>query len=142
MPNTAPDRLPMKVAAAVIVDSRGRCLLSYRSAAQDQGDCWEFPGGKVELGETAEQALVRELREELGIDVDVGELLRREQHDYSDKSVELFFYAVSSWRGEPTGREGQLLKWQRVGDLVAEQFPAGNRALLEQLQKPSAMPSS
>ncbi len=134
MPNTAPDKPRIAVAAAVILDDLQRCLISYRRSDQHQGDLWEFPGGKLEPEESAEQALVRELQEELGIIVEVGKHLRREQHDYSDKSVELTFFEVTQWQGDPVGREGQPLKWVSLSELQAEQFPAGNRSLVAQLR--------
>lgn len=134
MPNTAPDRRRVEVAAAVIRDSVGRCLVSYRSAEQHQGGRWEFPGGKLEAGESAEQALVRELQEELGIVAVMPILLRRDCYDYPDKSVALSFYEVREWRGEPAGQQGQPLKWLAVDALDAEHFPAANRPLIAQLQ--------
>ena len=142
MPNTAPEPGYIAVAAAVIVDGTGRCLLSYRHSGQHQGDCWEFPGGKLEPGESAEQALRRELHEELGITAEIGPLLHQQQHRYSDKSVQLFFFQVERWRGEPTGREGQPLSWQHVAALKPEQFPAANRELVAQLQRAERLPSA
>ncbi|MDC0403610.1 8-oxo-dGTP diphosphatase MutT [Porticoccaceae bacterium] len=136
MLNTAPDKKRITVAAAVILDDQQRCLISYRHRNQHQGELWEFPGGKLEPGESAEQALARELKEELGIAVVVGKCLRREQHDYSDKSVELTFFEVTQWQGDPIGCEGQPLKWVPLLELQAEQFPAANRALVAQLRNP------
>lgn len=119
----------------MILDSAGRCLVSYRSAAQHQGDRWEFPGGKLEAGESAEQALARELLEELGIVIGGATLLRRDCHDYADKSVALNFFAVTKWRGQPAGQQGQPISWVAVESLDAERFPAANRALIAQLQQ-------
>jgi 8-oxo-dGTP diphosphatase len=135
MPNTAPERQRVEVAAAVILDSAGRCLVSYRSAAQHQGDRWEFPGGKLEAGESADQALARELFEELDIVIDGAVLLRRDCHDYPDKSVAVSFFEVTQWRGEPAGKQGQPINWVAIESLDAERFPAANRALIAQLQQ-------
>ena len=80
-------------------------------------DCWEFPGGKVADGEPRMHALQRELREELGIEVDAARHFTRIEHDYPDQSVAIDFYIVERWRGEPEGKEGQQLAWIKRQDL-------------------------
>jgi len=103
------------VVAAVITDARGRVLLNRRTENRDMAGLWEFPGGKRESGETSEQALVRELREELGIEADVGEWLMDVPQRYPDKHLTLEVRHVRSWKGTPRGREGRRSPgWRRT----------------------------
>ena len=99
------------VAAAVIRGTDGSILIARRADTQHQGGLWEFPGGKVEAGESVEAALARELKEELGITVEVARPLIKVQHDYPDKQVLLDVWEVSAFSGEPHGVEGQPLAW-------------------------------
>ncbi|MBV8902390.1 MAG: (deoxy)nucleoside triphosphate pyrophosphohydrolase, partial [Acidobacteriia bacterium] len=97
-------RLPLLVSAAII-HRNGRVLVGQRRKADRHALKWEFPGGKVELGETPQQALVRELREELKIEAKVGTELARYEHDYpSGSRVYLLFFAVEQFVGEPEAR--------------------------------------
>ncbi len=107
----APPTRSIHVVAAVITDARGRVLLNRRTENRDMAGLWEFPGGKRESGETSEQALVRELREELGIEADVGEWLMDVPQRYPDKHLTLEVRHVRSWKGTPRGREGQAITW-------------------------------
>ena len=95
------------VAVAVIVNQRDQVLISKRSASQHQGNKWEFPGGKVEAGETSRQALNREIKEELGLDIQTADLLTKITHQYQDKKVQLDVYKVSDWQGKPRAMETQ-----------------------------------
>ena len=130
-PNT--DNEAIHVAAGVIVNSNNEVCLSLRDKDAHQGGLWEFPGGKVETGETVAAALQRELDEELGIDVKVAELLTTIKHDYKDKQVVLYFMLVTQFSGEPMGKEGQQVKWLPVSDLGTLSFPAANNAVVELL---------
>ena len=115
----------IQVAAAVIVRSDGRFLLASRPPDKTYPGYWEFPGGKIEAGESAYTAMVRELDEELGIRVirSVPWITRR--HDYATARVVLTFFRVYAWHGEPQPREGQTLSWQAADDLtVAPVLPA------------------
>ncbi len=121
---------PVHVAAAVIVDDNSRILIAQRPSDKHQGGLWEFPGGKVEVGEGVEQALIRELEEELGITPSEFRPLIKIRHDYSDKSVLLDVWRVSRFSGEPHGREGQPVSWVEKSRLSEYQFPAANYPIL------------
>ena len=126
----------MAVAVAAIINPRGEVLISRRSDHVHQGGLWEFPGGKVEAGETVIEALERELHEELGIRCTRSRPLIRLRHDYPERSVVLDVRRVEAFDGVPAGREGQPLRWVAVGDLQANEFPAANRAIVHALQLP------
>jgi len=124
------------VAAAAVSDARGRVLIAQRPAHVHQGGLWEFPGGKLEPGESARQALTRELREELGIEVGSARPLIQVRHDYPDKAVLLDVWRVDDYAGVPVGREGQPLEWVTHSDLGNFAFPAANRPIVRALQLP------
>jgi len=122
------------VAAGVVLNkSRTHVLLSFRHAGQDQGQLWEYPGGKLEQGESAESALSRELEEELGITPESSYLLDVVVHSYGSKQVELHFYVVPSFAGEPRALEGQVFEWCAVDELASMAFPAANQAIAGKL---------
>ncbi len=124
------------VAAAAISDVHGRVLIAKRPAHVHQGGLWEFPGGKLEQGESPGQALARELLEELGIRVRSARQLIRVRHDYPDKSVLLDVWRVEEFAGFPVGREGQPLEWVAPGNLGKFSFPAANIPIIQALQLP------
>ncbi len=107
------------VACGVLVNTDGAVLLAQRPAGKIAAGWWEFPGGKIEAGESALQALRRELREELDIDVREATPLIRFRHDYSNRSIVLDTWRVTAFDGEPRGCEGQSLRW-----LAVDQFSA------------------
>ncbi|WP_213875178.1 Nudix family hydrolase [Pseudomonas sp. dw_358] len=118
------------VAAAVIRDRDQRILIAKRADSQHQGGLWEFPGGKLEAGEDVPTALARELREELGIEMEVARPLIKIAHDYPDKQVLLDVWEVSQFRGEPHGVEGQPLAWVSARQLAGYEFPEANRPIV------------
>lgn len=124
------------VAAAVIRGADGKVLIARRSDTQHQGGLWEFPGGKVEAAETVEVALARELKEELGIVVQVARPLIRVEHDYPDKQVLLDVWEVSAFTGQPDGVEGQPLAWVAPRDLPGYAFPAANAPIVAAARLP------
>ncbi|NOX75698.1 MAG: Nudix family hydrolase [Gammaproteobacteria bacterium] len=127
------------VVAAAIVDEQGRVLIARRPPHVHQGDLWEFPGGKVEAGESARQALARELREELGIEVQQARPLIRVTHHYPDKSVRLDVWRVDGFGGDvPSGQgqEGQPLAWEPPAQLGNYSFPAANLPIIRAVQLP------
>ncbi|PKM22626.1 MAG: NUDIX hydrolase [Gammaproteobacteria bacterium HGW-Gammaproteobacteria-14] len=143
MPNTVPDPVAAAVAealprldvvAAVIRSADGALLLARRPSHKHQGGRWEFPGGKVEPGEDLHAALVRELDEELGIQVGGSRPFMTVDHRYPDLRVRLFFREVIDWQGEPHGREGQAVDWFPLHQLSVLEFPAANRPIVSALQ--------
>jgi len=113
-----------EVAVGVLVQADGRFLLAQRPAGKPYEGYWEFPGGKLEPGESVEAALARELHEELGLDVTRSERWHVLEHDYPHAYVRLYFCKVTAWRGEPVGREGQAFAWQTVPVEVEPLLPA------------------
>lgn len=124
------------VAAAAIFDAAGRVLVSRRAAETHQGGLWEFPGGKLEAGESARQALIRELKEELDILPLEIEPLIQVRHAYEDREVLLDCFRVTSFAGEARGLEGQPLRWVHPDELKAEAFPAADRPVITALRLP------
>lgn len=106
-------RARIAVACGVLVDARGQVLVAQRPSGKIAAGRWEFPGGKIEPDESAHAALVRELHEELGIEVTQARPLIRIVHDYSDRTVVLDTWLIGAWRGEPQSREGQAFQWLR-----------------------------
>jgi len=125
------------VAVGVILDERKHILIARRPVGSHQGGLWEFPGGKFEVGESLEQALARELYEELGIEVKRTVRLLQHEHDYGDKTVLLDVCLVPEFTGRAMGMEGQALQWVPVEHLGRYQFPAANVPIVEALK---AMP--
>lgn len=121
----------ISVAVAVIINDNDEVLLSRRALHLHQGGKWEFAGGKLEDGETAEQALCRECKEELAIDVTVCKHLKDIDFNYPDKQVKLIVFEVSDYDSEPVSNEGQEIKWVSLADLHQYDFPAANKVILE-----------
>lgn len=128
----------LQVALAVIVNNKHEVLLSLRKPQAHQGGLWEFPGGKIEAGESILQALSREVHEELGIKISHSRPFKRIQYAYTDKQVVLHVYLVDAFDGVPAGVEGQSLKWQSISSLQPTMFPAANRSILRALQLPQS----
>ena len=135
MLNTALKKMKkIEVVAAVIFSRCGKKIfLAKRPDKSHQGGLWEFPGGKKEAGETAYQALARELEEELAIEITVADSLIKINHDYGDKLVELDVYKVTAFEGEPFGAEGQKTQWVSLADIYDYEFPAANQAIIKAL---------
>lgn len=112
--NTASERTPVDVAVGVLIDAEGRFLLTSRPEGKVYAGYWEFPGGKLEAGETVEEALRRELHEELGITIGPVEPWRVEIVDYEHARVRLHFCKVFAWTGEFEMREQQRMAWQAL----------------------------
>ena len=123
------------VAVGVIVDGENNILLALRPDDLHQGGLWEFPGGKVEAEETVQQALARELLEELNLQLKTTRPLMTVSHDYGDKSVLLDIHWVEQFSGQPEGREGQRIAWVPAGSLADYAFPAANQTIVEAVQR-------
>ena len=124
------------VAAAAIHDQNGQVLLSRRAPDSHQGGLWEFPGGKLEPGESVASALRRELQEELDIQVSEHHPLIRVRHDYADRRVLLDVHKVTAWQGQPRGVENQPLCWVSPADLHQYPMPAADLPIIRALQLP------
>jgi len=124
------------VAVGVIVGEDGTILIAKRPDQSHQGGLWEFPGGKVEQGETLFSALQRELREELAIDIITTEPLIKIRHDYGDKIVLLDVHKVTGFSGVPKGNEGQPINWVAPENLHRYEFPAANRPIITAINLP------
>jgi 8-oxo-dGTP diphosphatase len=116
-------RRPVDVAVGVLIDAEGRFLLTSRPARKVYAGYWEFPGGKLEAGETVEQALRRELHEELGITIGAALPWRVEMMDYPHALVRLHFCKVHAWSGQLQMREQQAMAWQTLPVQVAPVLP-------------------
>jgi len=121
------------VAGVILNPCRNQILLSLRPPHLDQGGLWEYPGGKVEQGESVVRALERELKEELAIEPLRASELCTVMHDYGKKIVELHFFVVEAFRGEPTSMESQSFDWWAVEQLPEVDFPEANRGVSEKL---------
>jgi 8-oxo-dGTP diphosphatase len=123
------------VAVGVILDRDRNVLITRRAQVAHQGGLWEFPGGKVEEGESLAAALTRELREELGIAVGRTSALLEVRHDYGDKTVLLDVHVVWEFSGEARGLEDQPLAWVAPADLHHYPFPAANLPIVAAVGK-------
>ena len=124
------------VSAVALIDRDGRVLLAQRPAGKAMAGLWEFPGGKVETGETPEAALIRELYEELGIETWNSCLapLTFASHSYADFHLLMPLFACRKWEGIPRAREGQTLRWVRVADLRNYPMPEADVPLIPVLR--------
>ena len=121
--------------AAGLVFRDGKLLVTQRQPDAHLGGLWEFPGGKREPDESFEQCLVRELREELGIEVEVGEVLESLTHAYPEKTVHLKFFRCAWRRNEPRPLGCQAVRWMSPGELRDYAFPAADARLLGVLER-------
>ena len=124
---------PIEVAAGLIFRS-GKILIAQRHAGAHLGGLWEFPGGKLETGETFEQSLARELHEELGVEVFVDRLFETVTHAYPEKTVHLKFFLCRLARGEPQPLGCAALRWVSRSELDHHTFPAADAGLLENIR--------
>ena len=124
------------VAVGVLLNDNHEVLIALRPAESHQGGLWEFPGGKVEEGESVECALNREFEEELGISVQVCTELTQIKHEYADKSVMLDVWRIEKSSGTPQGREGQVIEWRALSKLKAVDFPKANERIIRILNRP------
>jgi 8-oxo-dGTP diphosphatase len=120
---SAAQRTPVDEAVGVLIDGDGRFLMTSRPAGKVYADHWEFPGGKLEAGETVAQALRRELNEELGIDIGQAHPWQVEMVDYPHALVRLHFCKVYEWAGEFEMREGQAMAWEQLPVQVRPVLP-------------------
>jgi 8-oxo-dGTP diphosphatase len=124
---------PVQVAAGLIMKD-GRYLITRRKAGVHLQGLWEFPGGKREPGESLEECLKRELREELGIEITTPVLFHVVRHDYPEKAVELFFFCCSIKAGQPQPLGCDVFRWVRPRDLANYAFPPADETLIKHLR--------
>ena len=122
------------VAVGVVVNPDRKVLIARRHQRQHQGGLWEFPGGKVGAGESVQDALRRELLEEVNLTVRECARLLSIPHDYGDKKVLLDVWIVNIYSGEATGREGQPVKWASMSELDDHDFPDANQTIISALK--------
>lgn len=121
------------VAAALLRD--GECLIQQRLPGKHMAGFWEFPGGKVELGEQAWDALARELAEELNIHIEAGEPLIQLTHEYPEYTVHLDVWSVTQWSGVAVSAEGQNIKWLNIDALRHESMLPADAPVLRELEQ-------
>jgi 8-oxo-dGTP diphosphatase len=131
-----PPKTPFIVVAAALVDRDGRLLVQQRPEGLPMAGLWEFPGGKLEPGETPEQALIRELAEELAIDVDHACLAPAcfASEALGDKHLLLLLYVCRKWRGTPVAQHASALRWVRPVELHALDMPPADKPLIGLLE--------
>jgi 8-oxo-dGTP diphosphatase len=136
MPATAAETRIVLVSAVALLDADGRVLLAQRPAGKPMAGLWEFPGGKVDPGETPETALIRELAEELGIDVTASCLapFTFASHSYPDFHLLMPLYVCRKWSGIPAAREGQRFAWVRPARLGDYPMPPADKPLVAMLR--------
>ncbi len=120
--------------SAALIFRNGKLLITQRLAEAHLGGLWEFPGGKREPEETFEQCLAREIREELGVEISVGELFESVTHAYPEKTVHLKFFICRLLGGEPQPLGCKAVKWADKNELAGFEFPAADAKLLEKLR--------
>ncbi|WP_439517743.1 8-oxo-dGTP diphosphatase MutT [Hydrogenophaga sp.] len=134
------DRKVVDVAVGILIDASGAYLLTRRPHGKVYAGYWEFPGGKLEAGETVEQALRRELQEEIGVTIGAAELWRQSLVDYPHALVRLHFCKVRDWTGDLQMREGQEFGWERLPVRCAPVLP-GTVPVLEWLASDGVGPA-
>lgn len=124
----------IEVAVALIKDEQGRLLITQRPQHVPHGGFWEFPGGKLETGECATSALIREIKEEVDLDILSFERLDTVSHQYADKHVQLHVFIVNKFSGIPCCKEGQpAMRWILKEDLQSQEFPEANHKIIRLL---------
>jgi len=123
------------VAAGILRDTAGRVLISERLCDGPFNGLWEFPGGKIGAGESAVDALHRELAEELGVTVTAAQPFIQLHHEYPDRTVDLEFFLVTGWQGKPAGLEGQGIRWLALNEVQPGELLPADAPVIEALQQ-------
>jgi mutator protein MutT len=129
--------MPQIEVSAALIFRDGKLLITQRRAGSHLGGLWEFPGGKREPGETFEACLIREIREELGVDISVGALFEDVSHAYPEKSVRLKFFLCRLLAGEPQPLDCAAIRWVTPLELSDYEFPAADARLVGKLRETS-----
>ncbi len=131
----AADKPRIVVVAGALLDEHGRVLIAARPPGKHMAGRWEFPGGKIADGESPEAALRRELREELGVEIQHCRFEMSLVHAYPDREVELLFHVIEAWSGTPESREGQALRWVPIAALADEDILEADLPFIRTLQR-------
>ena len=123
----------LQISVGIIRNADGEIYITQRAADSHMAHKWEFPGGKIEAGETPEEAVIRELQEEVGIAATSLHQFDKLEYQFPDRHITLWFWLVDGWEGEPWGKEGQPGRWVAQQKLVAEEFPPANAPVIEKL---------
>lgn len=123
----------LQISVGIIRNTAGEIYITQRAADAHMAHKWEFPGGKIEAGETPQDAVIRELQEEVGITATSLHQFDKLEYQFPDRHITLWFWLVDGWEGEPWGKEGQPGRWVAQQELVAEEFPPANAPVIEKL---------
>ena len=123
----------LQISVGIIRNADGEIYITQRAADSHMAHKWEFHGGKIEAGETPEEAVIRELQEEVGIAATSLHQFDKLEYQFPDRHITLWFWMVDGWEGEPWGKEGQPGRWVAQRDLVADEFPPANVPVIEKL---------
>ncbi|WP_436858367.1 8-oxo-dGTP diphosphatase MutT [Citrobacter tructae] len=123
----------LQIAVGIIRNARNEIFITRRAADAHMANKLEFPGGKIEANETPEQAVIRELQEEVGITPLDATLFEKLDYQFPDRHITLWFWLVESWEGEPWGKEGQPGEWIAAEALNTEDFPPANEPVIARL---------
>ena len=123
----------LQISVGIIRNAAGEIYITQRAADAHMANKWEFPGGKIEADESAEQAVIRELQEEVGIAVRSLQQFDKLEYQFPDRYITLWFWLVDGWDGEPWGKEGQPGRWVAQQNLVVDEFPPANAPIIEKL---------
>ncbi|KNC89386.1 8-oxo-dGTP diphosphatase MutT [Trabulsiella odontotermitis] len=123
----------LQIAVGIIRNPQGEIFITQRAADAHMANKWEFPGGKIEEGETPEQAVMRELAEEVGIEAATPVFFDKLEYQFPDRHITLWFWLVEHWQGEPWGKEGQPGRWVAQNALQADAFPPANEPVIAKL---------
>ncbi|XKM13859.1 8-oxo-dGTP diphosphatase MutT [Orbaceae bacterium ac157xtp] len=124
----------IEIAVGIVRSHDGKIFITQRGENSHLAGFWEFPGGKVEDGETPIETLYREIAEEIDISILEAKFLQTVTHQYSDRLITIHVYLVEEWDGEPFAAEGQISRWVDEDDLCADDFPDANRTIIEMLK--------
>lgn len=125
----------LQIAVGIIRNPQYEIFITQRAADAHMANKWEFPGGKIEQGESPEQAVIRELEEEVGIIARAPRLFDKLEYQFPDRHITLWFYLVEQWEGEPWGKEGQPGRWVTLTESDAEKFPPANEPVIAKLMQ-------
>lgn len=132
-PKTTQRKTPWLAVVAAIIRRENTVLMGQRPEGGSLSGLWEFPGGKIEMGEQPDVALARELQEELGITAEIGPLRVATTHNYGEVGIILLFYEVNYWQGQPKSKHHSALQWVPANELKSLALPDANRNVLDKI---------